>query len=91
MKSVLRKFWAVEEVSYDEMGIDEKILKEFNDTIYFNGERYVTGLPLKSKDDFMPDNFRLAYRRFMMMVSTKLDTDPKLKKEYKDIFESYER
>ena len=27
LKSVLKSFWAVEEVAYDEMGIDEKILK----------------------------------------------------------------
>ena len=51
----------------------------------------MTGLPLKSKDEFIPDNFRLAYRRFMIMVSTKLDNDPQLKRDYKDVFESYER
>ena len=45
----------VQEVSGDDISVDNMVLQRFNETIYFNGTRYVTGLPLKSKYDFMPD------------------------------------
>ena len=57
---------------------------------YFNGPRYVTGLPLKSKDYFMPDNYRLAHKRFLRVVASTLEKDPEHKREYINIFDSYE-
>ena len=89
--TVLKDFWMLQEVSGDDISVDDMVLQRFNETIYFDGTTYVTGLPLKSKDDFMPDNYRLAHKRFLRMVASTLEKDPELKREYINIFDSYER
>ena len=91
LRTVLKDFWMAQEVSGDDISVDDMVLQRFNETIYFNGTRYVTGLPLKSKDDFMPDNYRHAHKRFLRMVASTLNKDPELKREYINIFDSYER
>ena len=89
LKVVLKEFWSTQEVSNDDMDINDIVLQRFDETIYFNGVRYVAGLPLKSTEEFIPDNFSMADRRFNNMASTKLDIDQELKQEYISVFKSY--
>ena len=87
LKEELRKFWEVETINGD---INDIIHEEFNNNIYFNGSRYVTSLPFKSKTDFVPDNYAISYKRLLGLL-TKLKKNPELKEEYQNIINAYER
>ena len=44
-----------------------EVYKRFQDTIEFNGSRYVAELPLKKPDVFIPDNYNIAYKRLISL------------------------
>lgn len=91
LKSQLKDFWKVEEVSVDEVGEVADIVHEnFYDDTYFNGRRYVTSLPFKPDVEFVPDNYKICYRRLLGLI-TNLNKDAQLKEDYIKVFESYEK
>ena len=63
--------------------INDIIHEEFNNNILFNGSRYVTTLPFKSKFDFVPDNYQISYKRLLSLLR-KMKRNPELKKEYRN-------
>lgn len=90
LKLQLKKFWEIEEVPANEVSdVADIVHEQFKENTYFNGQRYVTGLPFKPDVDFVPDNFVICERRLGGLMK-KLNKDPKLKEEYIKIFEAYE-
>ena len=57
LKAELQRFWEVEAVNDSE---DIRIIQEFQETVRFNGSRYVAELPLKDPSEFIPDHFRIS-------------------------------
>ncbi|XP_065665735.1 uncharacterized protein LOC136087157 [Hydra vulgaris] len=53
----LRKFWQSESSDFQEQ---DNFYQQFKNDITFNGERYVTKLPLKPNCEFLPDNYNIS-------------------------------
>ena len=87
LKSELMKFWEVETFSDD---VNDIVYEHFNDSIYFNGVRYVTSLPFKPDVTFVPDNYQISHKRLLGLLK-KLGKNSTLKEEYQNIIDSYEK
>ena len=74
LKGSIQKYW--------EVGVDEyPVYENFKQTISFDGERYVTGLPFKPFHRPLPDNYTLSKHR-LSILKTKLDKNNELNQEY---------
>ena len=82
LKDELKKFWEIESFHSDE--INDLVQDNFNETIYFNGLRYVIRLPFRSDVELVPDNYEISLRRLPHLVK-KLKNDPDLYQEYRHI------
>ena len=67
----------------------DSVYRNFTEDTFFNGKRYVVGLPFKPDIQFVPDNYSICYKRLMSLFE-KLNKDQKLKEEYMKVFETYE-
>ena len=88
LKDELKKFWEIESSPSDE--INDLVQDNFNETIYFNGLRYVIRLAFRSDVELVPDNYEISLRRLPHLLK-KLKNDPDLYQEYRHILDSYEK
>ena len=63
LKGSIQKFWEVEHVGVDEHSVYENFKKKHS----FDGERYVTALPLKPFHKPLPDNYTLSKHRLSIL------------------------
>ena len=87
VKADLQKFWDDESVVEAE---ESNVLKQFEETIEFNGTRYVTQLPFKDPNEFVPDFYKIALKRLQNLHLNLLEKDPGLKESYYQVFEQWE-
>ena len=88
IKNQLLKFWGSE---YAVNFQDEMVLEEFENTVEFNGTRYVAELPLKDETAFIPDHFNIAFKRLESLHMNLFLRDPVLEIDYYKIFTDYEK
>ena len=82
----LQKFWELESV----VDSDEKmVLKGFQDSIEFNGSRYVAELSLQDPNGFSADHNTIALKR-LLSLHANLFKDTDLRDEYYKVFKEYE-
>ena len=84
MKGSIQKFGEVENVGVDE----HPFIENFKQTIFFDGERYVTAFPFKPFHKPFPDNYILSKHR-LSILKTKLHKNEELKQEYSQVFDNY--
>ncbi|XP_065652958.1 uncharacterized protein LOC136080271 [Hydra vulgaris] len=82
----LRKFWESESSDFQEQ---DNFYRQFKNDITFNGERYVTKLPLKPNCEFLPDNYNISLKRFISL-QRKFEKNNDLKQRYQEEITSYE-
>ena len=82
----LRKFWESESSDFQEQ---DNFYQQFKNDITFNGERYVTKLPLKPNCEFLPDNYNISLKRFISL-QRKFEKNNDLKQRYQEVITSYE-
>ncbi|XP_065666338.1 uncharacterized protein LOC136087466 [Hydra vulgaris] len=82
----LRKFWESESSDFQEQ---DNFYQQFKNDITFNGERYVTKLPLKPNCEFLPENFNISLKRFISL-QRKFEKNNDLKQRYQEVITSYE-
>ena len=69
---------------------EEKIARDMvAETITFEDGHYSVGLPWKTKDHDLPDNFTMAMHR-LQNTEKRLQKSPELAKAYSDVLESYQ-
>ena len=88
LKDELKKFSEIE--SFPSGEINDLVQDNFNETIYFNGLRYVICLPFRSDVELVPDNYEISLRCLPHLLK-KLKNDPDLYQEYRRILDSYEK
>ena len=59
------------------------------ETLAFEDGHYSVGLPWKTKDHDLPDNFTMAMHR-LQNTEKRLQKSPELAKAYSDVLESYQ-
>ena len=59
------------------------------ETVTFEDGHYSVGLPWKTKDHDLPDNFTMAMHR-LQNTEKRLQKSPELAKAYSDVLESYQ-
>ena len=63
-------------------------LKTFTDQLKFDGKNYVTKLPFKNTDDWIPDNYQLCLKR-LESLKRGLDKNQTLLTDYNEIINNY--
>ena len=89
-KTILTKineFWETENLGLS--GTERIVVKEFQESISFDGNNYHVWLPWKCDPDVLPDNFTMCKSRLSALL-TRLHADPKRLKEYDDIIKKQE-
>ncbi|XP_054628394.1 uncharacterized protein LOC129179316 [Dunckerocampus dactyliophorus] len=88
----LRIFWEIESLGIsnevEERVDDIEAQQHFNTSVSYKKERYEVKLPWKQESPELPDNQRIARKRFESLTR-KLKTDVMLFKRYKDVIEDY--
>ena len=80
-------------LSDDEPVIDEEernIHRDFEESIQFNGVRYVAKLPFKDPSEFIPDHYKIALKRLQSLHTNLLEKNPELKDLYYKVFDQWE-
>ena len=91
LNNLVRRFWDIEEPK--EIQIvkpEEKIARDTAaETLTFEDGRYSVGLPWKTKDHELPDNFNMALRR-LENTEKRLQKSPELGNAYSDVLQTYQ-
>lgn len=91
LNNLVRRFWDVDDSK--EIQIvkpEEKIARDVvAETLTFEDGHYSVGLPWKTKDHNLPDNFTMAMHR-LQSTEKRLQKSPELAKAYSDILETYQ-
>ena len=86
LNSQITKFWEVESSgTFEKESFNSKT---FTDQLKFDGKNFVTKLPFKSTDDWIPDNYQLCLKR-LESLKRSLDKDQTLITEYNKIIKNY--
>ena len=78
----MKLFWELES-----LGIkmnDPSVLETFQQTIRYDGKRYVVDLPWREGHRILPDNLALCKRRLVSTLK-KLNKSPAIRQEYEDV------
>ena len=78
----MKLFWELES-----LGIkmnDPSALETFQQTIRYDGKRYVVDLPWREGHRILPDNLTLCKRRLVSTLK-KLNNSPAIRQEYEDV------
>ena len=86
LNSQLTKFWEVESSGTFQKEIFNS--KIFTDQLKFDEKNYVTKLPFKNTDDWIPDNYQLCLKR-LESLKRSLDKDQNLLTYYNEIIKNY--
>ncbi|KAG8176703.1 hypothetical protein JTE90_003838 [Oedothorax gibbosus] len=87
----LKKLWELDNLLISNEGessllnSEVEVLRNFENNLKYDNERYETGLPFKGEVD-LPDNFEVSKRRLNSLVS-RFRRDPVLYENYKSVFE----
>ena len=81
----MQKLW-----EKDDVDSEDEVFENFKNDIKFDGERYVTKLPVKRFHRELPDNYYLSKCR-LIKLKQRLDKDVELKRNYDDVIKQYER
>ena len=84
----ISEFWDVENIGL--CNNDDLVMKEFNDSIYFDGSNYSVRLPWKCDPSVLPDNFSLCKSRLDALIR-RLSKNPNKLKMYDEIIKEQER
>lgn len=91
LNNLVCRFWDIEEPK--EIQIvkpEEKLARDtVAETLTFEDGRYSVGLPWKTKDHELPDNFNMALRR-LQNTEKRLQKSPELGKAYSDVLQTYQ-
>lgn len=69
---------------------EEKIARDMvAETLIFEGGHYSVGLPWKTKDHDLPDNFTMAMHR-LQNKERRLQKSPEVVKAYSNVLETYQ-
>ena len=66
---------------------NDKALKQFNNTIYYDGRQYQIAWPWKSSEIILPENYDVAYGR-IKSLSRRFQADRNLLQQYDDTLQS---
>ena len=89
LNNLVCRFWNIEEpkeiqvVKPEEKPAGDTV----GDTLTFDDGRYSIGLPWKSKDHELPDNFNMALR-LLQNTEKRLQKSPELGKAYSDVLQT---
>ncbi|KAG8195502.1 hypothetical protein JTE90_010804 [Oedothorax gibbosus] len=87
----LKKLWELDNLFISNEGdssllnSEVEVLRDFENNLKYDNERYEVGLPFKGEVD-LPDNFEVSERRLNSLVS-RFRRDPVLYENYKSVFE----
>ena len=84
----LSTIWGIESVGVNSKEFE--IYQNFENYLEFTGERYSVKLPFKPMTELVPDNFILSKKR-LSSLKHKLDCNQKLKEQYNNILQDYEK
>ena len=87
VKAELQKFWEDEPVVEAE---ESNVWRNFEETIQFNGARYVVKLPFKDPTEFIADHYKIALKRLQSLHVNVLEPNLELKEQYYAVFEQWE-
>ena len=91
LNNLVQRFWDVDDSK--EIQIvkpEEKIARDLvAETLTFEDGHYSVGLPWKTKDRDLPDNFTMAMYR-LKSTDKRLQKSPELAKAYSDVLETYQ-
>ena len=86
LNSQLTKLWEVDSSRTFENEVFN--FKTFTDLLKFDGKNYVTKLPFKNTEDWIPDNYQLCFKR-LESLKRSLDKDQTLLTDYNEIIKNY--
>ena len=91
LNNLVRRFWDIEEPKEIQIVKPEEKLAADTvaETLTFEDGRYSVGLPWKTKDHELPDNFKMALHR-LQNTEKRLQKSPELAKAYSDVLQTYE-
>ena len=87
MKPPIENYWNLETIGINEppdKNDDIKAMENFDNTVKFDGSRYLVTWPWKTEEFELPDNKDLAYGRFRSLLY-RLKNKPELFEKYNDI------
>ena len=82
--------WSLEVIGINDpaqLGDDDEALAQFNNTIYYDGERYQIAWPWRSSEFTLPENYGVAYGR-IKSLSRQFQADRVMLRQYNDILQS---
>ena len=88
LDKLVTKFWDLESIGI----VAEKdfdVMKNFEESVKYDGSRYTVKLPWKDNHDVLPDNYLLCKGRLKSLLK-RLKNDPELFKQYDDIIRKQE-
>ena len=91
LNNLVRRFWDIEEPKEIQIVKPEETLAvdTVAETLIFKDGRYSVGLPWKTKDHELPDNFKMALHR-LQNTEKRLQKSPELAKAYSDVLQMYQ-
>ena len=82
--------WSLEVIGINDpaqLGDDDEALAQFNNTTYYDGERYQIAWPWRSSEFTLPENYGVAYGR-IKSLSRWFQADRVMLRQYNDILQS---
>ena len=92
LNTLVRRFWEIEEPGKKIQIVkpEEKRARDaVTETLRLEDGHYSVGLPWKTKDPELPDNFQMALRR-LQNTEKRLQKSPELAKAYSDVLQTYQ-
>ena len=91
IRDTLQNFYEIESLGVKENEWEETdpFIEKFENNLRFNGKRYVTRLPFKDNNEFLPDNYEHSKQR-LLSLKNKLDKDKNLLTDYNNILKDHE-
>ena len=92
LNTLVHQFWEIEEPGKETQIVkpEEKRARDVvTETLRLENGHYSVGLPWKTKDPKLPDNFQMALRR-LQNTEKRLQKSPELAKAYSDVLQTYQ-